>query len=42
MLQKWPNPDLDPTHEITEQEFDAAIEEAKAASTPRQAKKEGK
>jgi hypothetical protein len=40
-LHKWPNPDLDPTHEITEAEFDAAIKEAKGCSmaTP---PKEGK
>ena len=29
LLGKWPNADLDPTFEITEIEFDAAIEAAR-------------
>lgn len=28
-LNKWPNPELDPSHLITEKEFDAAIAQAR-------------
>lgn len=31
-LRRWPHPDLDPSHGITEQEFDDAIKEASGVS----------
>ncbi len=37
MLRKWPNPELDPTHLITEAEFQAAIEEATGVHTAKKA-----
>jgi hypothetical protein len=40
MLKRWPNPELDPSHLITEKEFDAAIEEAAGASMAKQPAKE--
>jgi hypothetical protein len=41
MLRKWPNPDLDPTHLITEGDYKSAILEAKSVHSA-QPDKEGK
>jgi hypothetical protein len=42
MLCKWPNPELDPTHLITEAEFESAIEQATGVHSAQPSKDKGK